>query len=234
MLKTLATAAAAAAMLSLAACDGSAEKAGENMDSAIEEATQGEENLGDGALEQAGESIDEATGNQQNQDAADAGDERQFLEDADDAGGIRRRRVGEDDLPAVQHHAALVRLDHARHDLHEGGLAGAILAEHAVDAAGFDGQIGLGQRVDAAIALGNAFHAEQRGGGGCVHHASQVMRKTNRRRGEVPQRRRDLSTADSQRGYSFASDWPMISWAVKLMPQVGKALPTKKLSPSLP
>ena len=72
MLKTLATAAAAAAMLSLAACDGgSAEKAGENMDSAIEEATQGQENLGDGALERAGESIDEATGTQNN-DAADA------------------------------------------------------------------------------------------------------------------------------------------------------------------
>lgn len=73
MLKIIATAAAAAAMLSLAACDGgSAEKAGENMDSAIEEATQGQENLGDGALEQAGEGIDEATGNQQNTDAADA------------------------------------------------------------------------------------------------------------------------------------------------------------------
>lgn len=72
MLKTLATAVAAAAMLSLAACDGSAEKAGENADSAIEEATQGQENLGDGALEQAGEGLDEATGNQQNNDAADA------------------------------------------------------------------------------------------------------------------------------------------------------------------
>lgn len=71
MLKTLATAAAAAAMLSLAACDGSAEKAGENMDSAVEEATQGHENLGDGAFEQAGESIDQATGTENN-DAADA------------------------------------------------------------------------------------------------------------------------------------------------------------------
>ncbi|MEZ5957821.1 MAG: hypothetical protein R3C27_11500 [Hyphomonadaceae bacterium] len=71
MLKTLATAAAAAAMLSLAACDGSAEKAGENMDSAVEEATQGHENLGDGAFEQAGESIDQVTGTENN-DAADA------------------------------------------------------------------------------------------------------------------------------------------------------------------
>src|SRR5262249_59271758 len=34
----------------------------------------------------------------------------------------------------------------------------------------------------------------------------------------------------SDRYYWLASDWPMISWAVKLMPQVGNALPTKKLS----
>jgi hypothetical protein len=72
MLKMIVTAAATAAMLSLAACGDSAEKAGENADSAIEEATQGHENLGDGPLEQAGEGIDEATGNQQNGDAADA------------------------------------------------------------------------------------------------------------------------------------------------------------------
>jgi hypothetical protein len=71
MLRTILTAAAAAATLGLAAC-GSAEKAGENADSAIEEASQGEENLGDGPLEQAGEGVDEATGNQQNDDAADA------------------------------------------------------------------------------------------------------------------------------------------------------------------
>ena len=61
MLKTLVAAVACIGALSLAACEGSAEKAGENMDSAIEEATQGHENLGDGPLEQAGESIDEAT-----------------------------------------------------------------------------------------------------------------------------------------------------------------------------
>lgn len=72
MLKAIATTAAAVAMLGLAACGDSAEKAGENADSAIEEATQGEENLGDGPLERAGEGIDEATGNQQNQDGADA------------------------------------------------------------------------------------------------------------------------------------------------------------------
>ncbi len=74
MRKLIATAAIAAFSLGLAACGngGSAESAGENADSAIEEATQGQENLGDGPLEQAGESIDETTGNQQNGDAADA------------------------------------------------------------------------------------------------------------------------------------------------------------------
>lgn len=51
--------------------EGSSEKAGEKMDSAIEEATQGEVNRGDGALENAGEAIDQATG-RENDDPADA------------------------------------------------------------------------------------------------------------------------------------------------------------------
>lgn len=72
MLKPILTAAAAIALLGLAACDGGAEKAGENMDSSIENATQGEENLGDGPLERAGETIDETTGGTPNDDAADA------------------------------------------------------------------------------------------------------------------------------------------------------------------
>jgi hypothetical protein len=73
MLKSFAAAAFAAAALSLAACgQGSAEKTGENLDSAMENATQGHVNSGDGALEQAGENVDQATGNNQNHDAADA------------------------------------------------------------------------------------------------------------------------------------------------------------------
>ncbi|MDZ4691700.1 hypothetical protein [Terricaulis sp.] len=71
MLKALMTATAAAAMLSLAACGDSAEKTGENLDSAIEEATQGEENMQDGALENAGEGIDNATGTERNDDLGD-------------------------------------------------------------------------------------------------------------------------------------------------------------------
>jgi hypothetical protein len=64
----LTLAAALAAGLFAAACS---EQAGENADSAIEEATQGHENLGDGPLERAGEAVDEATGRQTNNDPAD-------------------------------------------------------------------------------------------------------------------------------------------------------------------
>jgi hyperosmotically inducible protein len=62
-----------AALLGVAACNsqGSAEKAGENLDSAIEEATQGNENKSDGALERAGESLDKAAGTENNQDLGD-------------------------------------------------------------------------------------------------------------------------------------------------------------------
>jgi hypothetical protein len=72
MLKMIFTAAAAVALLGVAGCDKSAEKTGENMDSAVEEATQGHENLGDGPFERAGESVDETTGGASDNDAADA------------------------------------------------------------------------------------------------------------------------------------------------------------------
>ncbi len=73
MRKIIAAAAAAAFALGLAACgEGGAEKAGENLDSAIEETTQGSENLNDGAFEQAGEGIDNATGTERQGDLGDA------------------------------------------------------------------------------------------------------------------------------------------------------------------
>ena len=72
MFKALICGGVASCFLALGACDdGSAEKAGENIDSAIENATQGHKELGDGAFEKAGESIDKAAG-QANSDAADA------------------------------------------------------------------------------------------------------------------------------------------------------------------
>lgn len=69
----------AVAVVALGACSpkGSAEKTGENIDSAIEEGTQGSKNLGDGPVERAGESIDNATGKERTDlpdAAADAAD----------------------------------------------------------------------------------------------------------------------------------------------------------------
>ena len=91
-----------------------------------------------------------------------SGIERQFLEDADDAGLVGGGRRGEGHLAAVQHHAAFVGRDDAGHDLDQRRFAGAVLAEDGVDAAWRDRQLGLFQRPHAAIALGNAFHAEER------------------------------------------------------------------------
>ena len=72
MLRSVLLAGAATALLSLGACGQSAEKTGENMDSSIENATQGHENLGDGPLERTGEAVDQATGHQADNDPADA------------------------------------------------------------------------------------------------------------------------------------------------------------------
>jgi hypothetical protein len=59
-----------------------------------------------------------------------------------------------------------------------------------------------------------------------VQHSVEVLlAKLMRRRVDG----RDKPGHDGE-DQSFFSDWPMICCAVKLMPQVGKALPTKKLS----
>jgi hypothetical protein len=72
MFRMLICAGAVAGVVGLGACsEGSSEKAGEKLDSAIEEATQGHENKGDGPFEKAGEAVDKTTG-QTNPDAADA------------------------------------------------------------------------------------------------------------------------------------------------------------------
>ncbi len=72
MMKAFVASVALMAAAGLGACsEGSSEKAGENLDSAVENATQGHEDKGDGALEKAGEAIDNATGAERN-DGADA------------------------------------------------------------------------------------------------------------------------------------------------------------------
>jgi ABC-type phosphate/phosphonate transport system substrate-binding protein len=75
MLKSFLTAAAIAALMSAAACGpstDSAEKAGEAADTAYEQATTGETNLGDGPAENAGEAVDEATENATTDGAVEA------------------------------------------------------------------------------------------------------------------------------------------------------------------
>ena len=91
-------------------------------------------------------------------------DERQFLEDANDAGIVGSRRRSEGYLLAVEYHLALVRLDDARHDLDERRFAGAVLAEDAVDLPGIDGQLSAIERAHAAITLRDALHPEKRTG----------------------------------------------------------------------
>lgn len=63
MTKTLLITAAAAAMLSLAACgQGANEEAGEAADTAYEQSTTGSTDMGQGPQEEAGEALDEAQG----------------------------------------------------------------------------------------------------------------------------------------------------------------------------
>ena len=76
------------------------------------------------------------------------------------------------DLAALEEHAALVGRDDAGHDLDQRRFAGAVLAEDGMDAAALDGELGLLQRPHAAIALGDAFHAEERIVGGVHPHPS--------------------------------------------------------------
>ena len=88
---------------------------------------------------------------------------------------------------------------------------------------GIHGKLGIFKRTNAAIALRNALHAEERG------RAPSI---------QLLPRHRQVGAAACSRGAEIVHDGstgfpcvcPMISCAVKLIPQVGKALPTKKLS----
>ncbi len=89
------------------------------------------------------------------------GDQRQLLEDAGDARRLGRCRRWERDRLAVEQHPAFIGHDDAGHDLDQGRLAGAVLAQHGMDPAGLDHQLGAVERAHAAVALRNAFHHEQ-------------------------------------------------------------------------
>ena len=93
------------------------------------------------------------------------GNERQLLEDADDAGAVRGGGGVEGDVRPVKHDAAGVGPDDARQDLDQRRLAGAVLPQDGVDASRHDGQARILERAHAAIALRHALHPEDRGGG---------------------------------------------------------------------
>jgi len=65
------------------------------------------------------------------------------------------------DRLAVEEHPALVGRDDAGHDLDQRRLARAVLAQHRVDAAGLDGELGVLERAHAPVALRHAAHREQ-------------------------------------------------------------------------
>ncbi len=73
-MRILITAAAAACALALGACtQGTNEEAGEQADTAIEQSTTGDTNLGQGPMEEAGEQLDEATDGATTTPPADGG-----------------------------------------------------------------------------------------------------------------------------------------------------------------
>ena len=91
------------------------------------------------------------------------GDEHEVLVDHADAGGHRVTGPGEVLHLAVELDLALVGLVEAVEHVHQGRLAGTVLAEQAVDLAGLDGE---GDRVvghHAAEALGDASQDESHG-----------------------------------------------------------------------
>ena len=71
-------------------------------------------------------------------------------------------RLSQTSAPLPEH-AAAVALEHARHDLHEGGLAGAVLAQQQVDLARAHGQVAVAQRRHAAEAFLDALEFEEHG-----------------------------------------------------------------------
>src|SRR5262249_46666889 len=113
------------------------------------------------------------------------------------------RRTVELDRPRVG-------ADHARQDLDQRRLAGAVLAEHGVDPAARTGKPGAVERPDAAVVLRDPLHPEQR----------------RARVGGRP-------IGDGGHGRYWSScDLLMISSAANPMLQSGNELPTKKLSDS--
>ena len=106
------------------------------------------------------------------------GNEHEVLVDHADPAIDRIRRAGDRDGRAVEQDLALIRGRQPVKDVHEGALAGTVLAEQGVNLAGPDVEVDPVVGEDARIALRDAAHLERewfyrgRGNGtGVVSHA---------------------------------------------------------------
>jgi len=92
------------------------------------------------------------------------GEKQQFLVHGGDARGVRVARRGETPGRAIDEDLAGVGLVQAGHDLYEGGLAGAVLAEQGMNFAGADIEGDIGQRPDSGECLRDATQLDRRSG----------------------------------------------------------------------
>src|SRR5262249_35339945 len=90
------------------------------------------------------------------------GDEVELLEDGGDAGRLGVAWAREPNRLAIHPDLAPIRGDHARDNVHQGRLAGAVLAEQPVDLAELEVEVDGAHGVHAAEPLVDAAHLEQR------------------------------------------------------------------------
>ncbi len=94
---------------------------------------------------------------------AELGQEVELLEDGGDPGVLGLEGVGEGDGAAAQLDGAGVGGVDAGEDLHQGGLAGAVLPHHGVDLSRLDHEVHRAEHRDAEEGLVDAAHGEHRG-----------------------------------------------------------------------
>src|SRR5579884_3742724 len=90
-------------------------------------------------------------------------DQLEALVDHADATANGVRRPPQANRPAVELVAARVRLHQAGDDAHQGGLPGAVLAHHGVDASGGDVEVHPVVGDDGSVALDDAAEADAGG-----------------------------------------------------------------------
>src|SRR5262245_60132150 len=89
------------------------------------------------------------------------GEDRRLLVHRDDPETVCCLRVADVDEVPVDANLALVGLDDPGEDLHQRGLAGAILTDERMDGAGLDGEADIGQCIDAAVALRDSLELDE-------------------------------------------------------------------------